>query len=166
MKDIIFKQNEFLIRNTSIEDSEIVLSYIKKIATYEHMSDLVVATVDDIRETIYKKNQASVVIAEVGGKPIGFMLYFYTYSTFLGRANLYLEDIYIDELYRHQGYGKLMFKTLAQIAVEKGCHRIDWVCLDWNKKSIEFYENLGAKPLSDWITFRLEKNEIEKVSKI
>ncbi len=164
MKEIILKRNGFTIRKTNIEDSELILSYIKKIAAYEHMSDLVVATAKDIQETIFKKNQAAVVIAENEGKPIGFMLYFYTYSTFLGRANLYLEDIYIDEVHRHKGFGKLMFEALAKIAVENECHRIDWVCLDWNEKSIKFYESIGAKPLNDWITFRLQKNEIDSLS--
>jgi GNAT superfamily N-acetyltransferase len=165
MKDIILKQEEFIIRKTNEQDSEVILSYIKKIALYEKMSDLVVATVDDIKTTIFHKKQASVLIAEYKDKPIGFMLYFPTYSTFLGRANLYLEDIYIDEAFRHQGFGKLMFKALAEIAVKEGYHRIDWVCLDWNQKSIEFYESLGAKALKEWVIFRLEKGEIKKLSK-
>lgn len=165
MKKIILEQGHYMIRQTNIEDSEIILSYIKKIASYEKMSDLVVATVEDIKETIFEKNQASVAIAEYKHKPVGFMLYFPTYSTFLGRANLYLEDIYIDEAYRQKGIGKLMFKALAQIAVEHGYQRIDWVCLDWNQKSIEFYESLGAKPLNEWTIFRLEKEDIDILSK-
>ena len=164
MAEIILQKDAFKIRTTTIKDSETVLSYIKKIAAYEHMSDLVVATLEDIEETIYLKNQATVYIAEYEDKPIGFMLFFYTYSTFLGRANLYLEDIYIDEAYRHHGFGKLMFKALAKKAYNERCGRIDWVCLDWNEKSIQFYKKLGAKPLDEWITFRLEENEIAELS--
>lgn len=164
MNNIIFKQNEFQIRKTSIDDASLVLSYIKKIAEYEKLSDQVVATLQDIEYTIFKEKQAYVLIAEKNNKPIGFMLYFLTYSTFLGRANLYLEDIYIDLEHRHQGYGKFMFKALANLAVEKGYYRIDWVCLDWNVKSIDFYKSLGAKHLKEWYTFRLEKEEIKKLS--
>jgi GNAT superfamily N-acetyltransferase len=163
MKEVILQKNEFRIRTTDIDDAELVLSYIKKIASYEELSDKVVADVDDVRKSIFDKRQAEVVIAEVDSKPIGFMLYFFSYSTFWGRANLYLEDLFIDEVYRHQGYGKLMFKALAKIAVKNDCKRIDWMCLDWNQKSIEFYQSLGAKPLNEWITFRLEDQEIEKL---
>lgn len=165
MKEIILQKDEFRIRTTDIDDAELVLSYIKKIAEYEKLSDLVVADVNDIRKSIFEKKQAEVVIAEVDGHPIGFMLYFFSYSTFWGRANLYLEDLFIDKAYRHQGYGKLMFKALAKIAVKNECKRIDWMCLDWNQKSIEFYQSLGAKPLNEWITFRLEDQEISKLIK-
>ncbi len=165
MKEIILQKDEFSIRTTDMDDAELVLSYIKKIAEYEKLSDLVVADVNDIRKSIFEKKQAEVVIAEVDGHPIGFMLYFFSYSTFWGRANLYLEDLFIDEAYRHQGYGKLMFKALAKIAVKNECKRIDWMCLDWNQKSIEFYQSLGAKPLDDWITFRLEDQEISNLNK-
>lgn len=163
MNNIILKKDEFTIRRTDISDAELVLAYIKKIAAYEKMSDLVVADVNDIQVSIYEKRQAEVVIAEVDEKPIGFMLYFFSYSTFWGRANLYLEDLFIDEPYRHKGYGKLMFKALGKIAIENNCKRIDWMCLDWNKKSIEFYESLGAKTLNEWITFRLEDEDIHKL---
>lgn len=164
MKDIVYKHKDFQIRKTKKEDAAIVLSYIKKIAAYEHLSDQVVATLEDIQTTIYDKKQAFVLIAEKEDKPIGFILYFLTYSTFLGRANLYLEDIYIDEEHRNQGYGKIMFKALANLAVEEGYYRIDWICLDWNIKSIEFYKSLGARHLKEWYTFRLEKDEINKLS--
>lgn len=165
MKNIIFKQDEFQIRETKINDASLILSYIQKIADYEKLSNRVVATKENIEKTIFKEKQAFVYIAEKNNEPIGFMLCFLTYSTFLGRSNLYLEDIYIDSAYRHQGYGKLMFKALANIAVDKGYQRIDWMCLDWNVKSIEFYESIGAKHLKEWYTFRLEKDEIESLSK-
>mgnify|MGYP000748950249 FL=1 len=164
MREVILQNNEFTIRTTDMGDAELVLSFIKKIAEYEKLSDLVVADVNDIRKSIFEKKQAEVVIAEVDGRPIGFMLYFFSYSTFWGRANLYLEDLFIDEAYRHQGYGKLMFKALAKIAVKNECKRIDWMCLDWNQKSIEFYQSLGAKPLNEWITFRLEDQEIRNLN--
>lgn len=165
MKDIILQKDEFSIRTTDSSDAELVLSYIKKIASYEKLSDKVVADVKDIKRSIYEKKQAEVVIAEVDGVPIGFMLYFFSYSTFWGRANLYLEDLFIDESHRHNGYGKLMFKALGKIALKNECKRIDWMCLDWNIKSIKFYESLGAKALNDWITFRLEDEDIIKLDK-
>jgi L-amino acid N-acyltransferase YncA len=166
MHDVIFKENEFEIRKTTKDDAALILSYIKKIAAYEKLSDQVVATQKDIEYSLFEDKQAFVLVAQENGKPIGFMLYFLTYSTFLGRANLYLEDIFIDIEYRHQGYGKLMFKALASLAVEKGYHRIDWICLDWNVKSIEFYKSLGANHLEQWYTFRLDKEQIEVLSKL
>lgn len=166
MNDVVFKKNEFQIRKTTKKDASLILSYIKKIAAYEKLSNKVVATLKDIEHSIFEEKQAFVLVAEKNDKPIGFMLYFLTYSTFLGRANLYLEDIFIDLEYRHQGYGKLMFKALANLAVEKGYHRIDWMCLDWNIKSIDFYKSLGANHLEQWYTFRLEKIQIEALSKL
>ena len=166
MRKTVYKHNSFELRETTIDDAALVLSYIKKIAKYENLSDKVLATVEDIKTSIYEKKQAFVLIAEVNQRPIGFMLYFLTYSTFLGKANLYLEDIYIDLEHRHKGYGKLMFNALAKQAVENGYDRIDWICLDWNEKSINFYKNLGAKHLSEWYTFRLEKKEIKALSEI
>lgn len=164
MNKIILKDKNFQIRETTQTDAELILSYIKKIALYEKLSDQVVATKEDILDTIFNKKQAFVVIAEKDEKPIGFMLYFLTYSTFLGRANLYLEDIYIDLDQRNQGYGKLMFKALTEIALNEGYQRIDWMCLDWNKDAITFYKSLGAKHLSDWYTFRLSDEDIKKLN--
>lgn len=165
MKNIIFKEKDFHIREAVREDAGLIFGYIKKMAQYENLTDQVVAEESDILNSIFNKNQAKVLIAEKDNEPIGFMLYFLTYSTFLGRANLYLEDIYIDEEQRHQGYGKYMFKALAKIAFKEGYYRIDWMCLDWNTKAIGFYKSLGAKHLDDWITFRLEENGIEKLGR-
>lgn len=158
------KANDFTIRTTERSDSALIHAFIKKLSIYEKLENQMVATIKDIETTIFDKKQAHVILAEVNQIPIGFALYFFNYSTFLGKANLFLEDIFIDEAYRHQGYGKKLFYVLAEIAVKNNCSRFDWMCLSWNQPSIFFYESLGAKPLSDWITFRLSHDDLKKVA--
>ena len=136
-------------------DEELILSFIRALADYEHMSDQVVATPALLREWIFEKKKAEVVFAEAEGRAVGFALFFHNFSTFLGRAGLYLEDLYVKPEYRGQGYGKAILKKLAQIAVERGCGRLEWWCLDWNRPSIDFYLSLGAEPMSDWTVYRI-----------
>lgn len=164
---ILYESNDkhFHIRTTERKDSALIHAFIKKLSIYEKLENHMVATVHDIETSIFDFKQAHVILAEVDHKPVGFALYFFNYSTFLGKANLFLEDIFIDEAYRHQGYGKKLFYVLADIAVKNKCSRFDWMCLNWNKPSIAFYESLGAKPLSDWITFRLSFDALEKVAR-
>lgn len=156
----------FTIRMTTKSDADVIHSFIKKLAIYEKLEHVMTATVDHIEKSIFELHQAEVILAYYDEKPIGFALFFHSYSTFLGKANLYLEDIFIDDAYRKKGYGKLMFKYLARLAVERGCERLDWMCLNWNEPSIKFYKSLGAKHLDDWITFRLSGNDLEKLSQI
>ena len=159
------KDQMFRVRTTDRQDSSIIHAFIKKLAIYEKLEHQVVATVGDIESSIFTHQQAHVILAELNHIPIGFALYFFNYSTFLGKANLFLEDIYIDEAYRHQGYGKQLFYVLADIAVKNNCSRFDWMCLSWNQSSIDFYQSLGAKPLNDWITFRLLNHDLINVAK-
>lgn len=156
MKDI------FRIRIAKREDTELILELIKALAEYEEMLDLVVATKEQLEENLFDKKQAEVIIGEENGIAVGFALFFHNFSTFLGKANLYLEDLYIKKEYRSKGYGKKLLLELAAIANERDCGRLDWWCLDWNKDAINFYKKLGAIPMDEWTTFRLEKEALEQ----
>lgn len=145
-------------------DVPLILKFIKDLADYEHMLDQVVATEDLLREWIFEKKKSEVIFAVVDGKEVGFALFFHNFSTFLGRAGLYLEDLFVLPEYRGNGYGKAILKKLAQIAVERGCGRFEWWCLDWNKPSIDFYLSLDAEPMSDWTVYRLTGDTLKKLS--
>ena len=143
------------IRPAAPGDEELILSFIRALADYEHMSGQVVATPALLREWIFEKKKAEVVFAEAEGRPVGFALFFHNFSTFLGRAGLYLEDLYVRPEHRGKGYGKALFHQLAVIAKERGCGRLEWWCLDWNTPSIGFYKSLGAEAMEDWTVYRL-----------
>ena len=147
---------KFRLRTTDQTDVSLILSYIRKLAIYEKLEHVMKATESSLEISLFKDHRAEVIIAEYEEKPIGFALFFHNYSTFLGKANLYLEDLFIDPEYRHRGFGRMIFTYLAHLALERGCERCDWMCLNWNEPSIQFYKRLGAKPLADWITFRLD----------
>ena len=137
-------------------DEMLILSFIRALADYEHMSDQVVATPELLREWIFEKGKAEVIFAQAGEKAVGFALFFHNFSTFLGRAGIYLEDLFVLPEERGHGYGKALLKHLAHIAVERGCGRLEWACLDWNTPSIEFYtKGMGAVPMDEWTTYRL-----------
>ena len=146
---------ELLFRFAERKDTALVLKFIKELAEDERMLDEVVATEELLEEWIFDKNKAEVLFAIVDGKEIGFALFFHNFSTFLGRAGIYLEDLYVQPEYRGQGYGKAILKQLAKIAVERGCGRLEWWCLDWNQASIDFYLSLGAEPMKDWTVYRI-----------
>ena len=137
------------------EDCGKILEFIKALAEYEKMSNDVVATEELLREWIFEKQKAEVIFALEDGKEVGFALFFHNFSTFLGRAGIYLEDLFVLPEYRDKGYGKGLLKVLAGITVERGCGRLEWQCLDWNKPSIDFYLSLGAVPMEDWTLYRL-----------
>lgn len=153
------------LRKTTENDVKLILHFIKEIAKYEKMSDEVIATEESLRESIFKNKRAEVLIVEWDEKPIGYALYFFNFSTFNGREGLYLEDIFIYPEYRGKGIGKQIFKLLAKIAIENKCMRMEWCCLNWNKPSINFYKSMGAIAMSEWTTYRLTGEEIEKVSR-
>ena len=135
-------------------DTALILSFIKELAEYEKMSDQVVADEILLREWIFEKKKAEVIFAVEDGKEVGFALFFHNFSTFLGRAGIYLEDLYVRPEYRGHGHGKGLLRELARIAVERGCGRLEWWCLDWNRPSIDFYLSLGAEPMDEWTTYR------------
>ena len=143
------------VRPAEEKDCGIILEFIRGLAAYERMSDQVVATEELLREWIFEKKKAEVLIACEGEKPVGFALFFHNFSTFLGRAGIYLEDLFVFPEYRGRGYGRALLKRLAQITVERGCGRLEWACLDWNKPSIDFYLSLGAVPMEEWTVYRL-----------
>lgn len=149
------QKNELSFREAQKEDASLILSFIKELARYEKMEDQVVATEELLKEWIFEKKKAEVHFAVVDGKEIGFALFFHNFSTFLGRAGIYLEDLFISPEYRGRGYGKAFLKHLAKIAVERGCGRLEWSCLDWNQPSIDFYLSMGATAMEEWTTYRL-----------
>ncbi|MBR6751193.1 MAG: GNAT family N-acetyltransferase [Clostridia bacterium] len=146
---------EVTFRFAERKDCKLILDFIKKLASYEKMSDEVVANESLLEEWIFDKKKAEVIFAVVDGKEVGFALFFHNFSTFLGRAGIYLEDLFVLEEYRGNGYGKALLKKLAQITRERGCGRLEWCCLDWNTPSVDFYLALGAERMDDWTTFRL-----------
>lgn len=136
-------------------DAALILHFVKELANYEHMENEVIADEKTLEEWIFDRQKAEVLFVLEDGKEIGFALFFHNFSTFLGRAGIYLEDLFVLPEYRGKGYGKALLKKLASIAVERGCGRLEWSCLDWNRPSIDFYLSMGAKALSDWTVYRV-----------
>lgn len=147
------------------KDVALILQWIKELADYEKMLDQVVADEATLEEWIFDKQKAEVIFAMEEGEEVGFALFFHNFSTFLGRAGLYLEDLYVRPEYRGKGYGKAILEKLAAIAVERGCGRLEWWCLDWNKPSIDFYLSLGAEPMADWTVYRMAGDTLQKLAK-
>ena len=142
-------------RYATENDCAKILFFIKELAAYENLLDEVVATEELYKEWLFEKKKAEVIFACENGNEVGFALFFHNFSTFLGRAGIYLEDLFVLPEYRGKGYGKAILKQLARIAVERKCGRLEWVCLDWNQPSIDFYLSLGAEPMKDWTVYRL-----------
>ena len=147
------------------KDTTLILQFIKDLADYEKMLDEVVADEQTLEQWIFDKQKAEVIFALKDGTEIGFALFFHNFSTFLGRAGIYLEDLFVRPEYRGNGYGRAILKKLAQIAVERGCGRLEWWCLDWNKPSIDFYLSLGAEPMSDWTVYRIAGDTLKNLAK-
>lgn len=146
-------------------DEELILYFIHALAEYEQLDDQVVATPELLREWIFEKGKAEVLFLLTGEIEVGFALFFHNFSTFLGRAGVYLEDLFVLPEHRGKGYGKALLKKLAAIAVERGCGRLEWWCLDWNKPSIDFYTKaMGAEPMSEWTVYRLAGETLEKAA--
>lgn len=143
------------------EDTPLILSFIKALADYERMADQVVADEALLAEQLFDRGGAEVLFALEDGKEVGFALFFHNFSTFLGRAGLYLEDLYVLPEKRGRGYGKALFQQLARLARERGYGRMEWWCLDWNRPGIDFYLSLGAEPMSDWTVYRLSGKTLD-----
>lgn len=156
--------NKSYFRYATESDVPLILDFIKKLADYERMADEVIATEDLLNEWLFEKNKAEVLFLVVEEKEVGFALFFHNFSTFLGRAGIYLEDLFVLEEHRKKGYGRAILRKLAQIARERGCGRLEWWCLDWNKPSIDFYRSLGAQPMEDWTVFRLSGSTLLQVA--
>ena len=154
-----------IIRAATSDDVPLILRFIRGLAEYERLAHQVVATEDGLRETLFgPRPYAEVVIAEDGGQPAGFALFFHNYSTFLGRPGIYLEDLYVLPEMRGRGIGRALLSHLARLAVERGCGRLEWWVLDWNEDAIRFYRNLGAEPMDDWTVFRVAGDALARLA--
>lgn len=151
------------IRRAKREDSKLIFEFIKKLAKYEKMTKDVVGSAETLEHWLFDKKLAEVIFIEKDNKEVGFALYFYNFSTFLTKPGLYLEDIFILEEYRNNGLGKKVFNYLINKTKTENLGRMEWVVLDWNEPSIKFYESLGAKPLNDWIIYRLDEEALKKL---
>ncbi len=148
------------IRFAERGDVPVILSFIRALAAYEKMEDQVIADETLLETWIFDKKKAEVLLIFEEETPVGFALFFHNFSTWLGRAGIYLEDLFVLPAYRGRGYGKLLLKKLARIAVQRGCGRLEWACLDWNEPSIAFYKSLGAVPMEDWTTYRVTGDKL------
>lgn len=154
------------IRKAVRQDVPLILEFIKGIARYEKMENDVVATTELLEEQLFDKGRAEVIFVMEEGAEVGFALFFHNFSTFLGRSGLYLEDLFVYPEHRGKGYGKALFLELVRIANERGCGRMEWVCLNWNKPSIDFYRSMGAVPLDEWTTYRLTSDAMKKLTSL
>jgi len=145
-------------------DMGLLLRFVKELAEYERLLDEVVATEDTLRESLFEKKAARAFFAVVDGTEVGFCVFYYNLSSFVGRAGIFIEDIYVKPEHRGRGYGKAMMKEIARMANEEGCGRVEWSCLDWNEQSINFYLSLGAKPMDEWTVYRMAGDALKDFS--
>lgn len=155
--------SKFHIRKAERQDTHLILDFIRGIARYEKMEDEVVADVHTLEQQLFDLHRAEVLFAVENGREVGFALFFHNFSTFLGRSGLYLEDLYVQPEYRGKGYGKALFLELTRIARQRKCGRMEWVCLNWNQPSIDFYRSMGATSLDEWTTYRLTSEGLEGI---
>lgn len=153
------------IRAATSADVPLILSFIKKLAEYERLSEEVVASEDRLRETLFgPRRNAEVALGYLGDRAVGFVLFFHNYSTFLGRPGIYVEDLFVDEAFRRRGVGAALLRHVARLARERDCGRLEWSVLDWNEPAIRFYRELGAVPMSDWTVFRVTGEALAKLA--
>ena len=152
----------FNIRQAQPGEEGLVLEFIKRLAEYEKCSSEVVADEATLHQSLFVERSAEVVFVEEDGVVIGFALFFHNFSTFVGRKGLYLEDLFIIPEKRGRGYGKALLKYLANLAVERNCGRMEWICLDWNKQALKVYRSIGAIPIEEWTVQRLDEESLKK----
>ncbi len=157
-------ENKLTFRYAVRKDIPLILQFIRDLAEYEKLLDEVVADEATLEEWIFDQKKAEVIFAMEKGKEVGFALFFHNFSTILGRAGLYLEDLFVLPEYRGKGYGKQILQKLAAIAVQRKCGRLEWWCLDWNQSSIDFYLSLGAEPMSDWTVYRISGDTLQDLA--
>lgn len=156
--------DSFEFRFATESDLSLILSFVRELAIYEKMLDQVVSDEKILKEWIFDKKKAEVIFVLEGDREVGFALFFHNFSTFLGRAGLYLEDLFVLPEFRGKGYGKALLKKLATIAKERGCGRFEWSCLDWNTPSIEFYKSMGAVAMEEWTVYRLTGDSLDRMA--
>jgi GNAT superfamily N-acetyltransferase len=155
----------FEIRPVAVSDLSLVLTLIRELAEYERLSHTVVATEEMLRAALFGERAfTEAVIGRHDGEPVAFALWFYNYSTFAGRPGLFVEDLFVRPHARGKGLGRAMLAYLANVAVERGCGRLEWLTLDWNKPAREFYERLGATSAGEWIPYRLSGKALERLA--
>lgn len=154
------------IKFATIEDTPLILKFIKELAKYENLLDQVVATEETLKSKLFsEKKYAEVVFSYVNDKAVGFALFYHNFSTFLGKPGLYLEDLYVIPEFRGQGIAKKLLGFLAQLAIERDCGRLEWWVLDWNKKAIDFYLKIGAIPMDEWTVYRVTGEKLQELAK-
>ena len=153
------------IRKAERQDVPLLLEFIKGIARYEKMENEVIASADVLEREMFDEHRAEAVFAVVDRREVGFALYFYNFSTFVGHSGLYLEDLFVWPEDRGKGYGKALLLHLVKTAREHQCGRMEWMSLDWNKSSNDFYLSLGAVPMNEWTIYRLDASALERLSK-
>ena len=159
------KIKDLTFRFAEKKDIPLLLTLIKELAVYEKMLDQVSATEASLKRSLFgKRKHAEAIIPEFEGKPVGYAIFFHNFSTFEGKPGLYLEDIYVKPEFRGKGIGKALLSYLAKIALERDCARFEWVVLDWNEPSIQFYKSLGAKPQDEWIIYRMEDDAMQELA--
>jgi GNAT superfamily N-acetyltransferase len=156
---------DFQIRAARREDCMLLVELIRELADYEKLLHAMQASAADIERSLFDEQSAHSVLAYEGDTVVGFALYFFNYSTFVGRKGLYLEDLFIRPVFRGKGYGKKLLLYLAKLAHEQGCGRMEWSVLNWNTSAIQFYESLGAKPMDEWTIYRLDADGLERLGK-
>lgn len=156
---------QFQLRKATEADVPLILEFIRALAAYEHLEHEAVAKEDTVRDWLFCKQVAEVVIGEYEGEPVGFALFFYNFSTFLGKAGIYLEDLFVMPELRGKGLGKALLAYVAKLAVERGCGRVEWSCLDWNTPSIEFYKSMGAVAKDEWTGYRVTGDALYELAK-
>ncbi|HTF91591.1 MAG TPA: GNAT family N-acetyltransferase [Verrucomicrobiae bacterium] len=155
----------FQVRAATKADVPIILAFIKKLADYERLSHEVIATEKILNETLFgRRRTAELAIGFYKKEPVGFVLFFHNYSTFLGQPGIYIEDLYVEEAFRRRGFGRALLTYVAQLAQERRCGRLEWSVLDWNEPAINFYQKLGAVPMKEWTTFRLTGDSLKKLA--
>ena len=159
------KVDGFEIRDAVVDDLPLILQFIKELAEYERMKDDVVTTEEILKESIFGDgSNTSVLLAFYNDEPVGFAIYFYNFSSFLGKKGIYLEDLYVTPDIRGKGFGKALLIRLAEIARDEGCGRLEWSVLDWNESAIDFYNNLGAVAMDEWTVYRLNRDAIKTLA--
>ncbi|MFT8313486.1 MAG: GNAT family N-acetyltransferase [Clostridium sp.] len=158
------KVENFNLRFAEEKDAALILEFINGLAHYENLTDEVVATEEILKEFLFEKKMAEVIIGEYNGESVGFALFFHNFSTFLGRPGIYLEDLYIKPEMRGKGFGKIILSFLGKLAVERKCGRVEWSCLDWNEPSIKFYKQMGAVPMDEWTVYRVTGKNLNSLA--
>jgi len=155
----------FQIRAATKDDVPVILSFIKKLADYERLSHEVVATEAVLRESLFgRRRTAELALGYFKREPVGFVLFFHNYSTFLGQPGIYIEDLFVDEAFRRRGFGRALLTYVARLAKERRCGRLEWSVLDWNEPAINFYKKLGATPMTEWTVHRVTGESLRKLA--